>query len=126
MLAEDEDAVICDLAQVYGVFDYTEIPLSLAAALACGLPPESRIMRRLSGHKLDTTTMLLATAVDLLAVLCWRQTEDGMKSWNPPASVLAALKGEKKEKPIVAYRTAADFEAERRRILAKVVKDNVV
>lgn len=121
MLAKDEDAVICDLAQVYGVFDYTALPPAAAAALACGLPPDSRIGRLLSGQKLDTTTMLLAAAVDLLAVLCWRQTEHGARGVKPPASVLEALRGEGKAAETAAFRSAADFEAERNRIIARVV-----
>lgn len=122
MLAEDEDAVICDLAQVYGVFDYTALPVQTAAVLACGLPPESRIMRRISGASVDTATLLLASAVDRLSVLCWRQTEDGVHGLNPPASVVDILLGREAEKPVASYASGADFEAARNRILAKVVK----
>ena len=43
MLALDEDALICDLAQVYGVLDHEALPPWKVAALAKGLSGGSRI-----------------------------------------------------------------------------------
>ena len=42
MLAADEDAVICDFAEVYHVLDLRALAPPLAATLAAGLPPDSR------------------------------------------------------------------------------------
>lgn len=39
----DEDALICDLAQVYGVLDHEKLPPWKTAVLAKGLPATSRI-----------------------------------------------------------------------------------
>lgn len=43
MIATDEDALICDLAETYHVFDYRGLPLKTAAALASGLRNDARI-----------------------------------------------------------------------------------
>lgn len=43
MLTLDEDALICDLAQVYGVLDHEALPPWKVAALAKGLSGSSRI-----------------------------------------------------------------------------------
>lgn len=43
MLALDEEALICDLAQCYGILDHEALPPWKLAVLAKGLGPESRI-----------------------------------------------------------------------------------
>jgi len=43
MLAIDEDALICDMAQVYHVTDIRALPVKTLAVLACGLPADARI-----------------------------------------------------------------------------------
>ena len=126
MLATDEDALICDFAETYHILDYLALDPSLAATLAAGLAPESRIMRKLSGAKLGTKTLLLAACADSLSFLAWAQTEDGAKNRNRPKSILQALTGAAEEKPseIRRFATGMDFDAEWRRI-AKEVKENV-
>lgn len=42
-MALDEEALICDLAQVYGVLDHEQLPPWKLAVLTKGLPPTSRI-----------------------------------------------------------------------------------
>jgi len=43
MIATDEDALVCDLAETYHVLDYRMLPLKTAAALASGLRSDARI-----------------------------------------------------------------------------------
>ncbi len=47
MLAADEDALVCDLAETYGLLDYRAHGARLVATLAVGLRPYARIWRRL-------------------------------------------------------------------------------
>lgn len=61
------------------------------AVLAAGLSPSSRIMRKKTGQAVDTTTLLLALAVDRLAVLAWLQTEDARHGRNRPESLAGRL-----------------------------------
>lgn len=117
MLAADRDALVCDLAETYGIFDYRALPATLLATLAVGLREDSRIKTRLSGGKVPRREMLLAAAVDRLSILVWFLSDDGPKGRNRPASVLDALMGEEpKPDNVVAFDSAADFEAEWTRI----------
>lgn len=111
MLAADRDALVCDLAETYGIFDYRALPASLLATLAAGLRDDSRIKMRLSGGKVPRSDMLLAAAVDRLSLLVWFLSGDGQKNQNRPASVLDALVGEEKQTgDVMAFDTVEDFE----------------
>ena len=69
MLETDEDALICDLAETYGVYDYESLPVQTVAALSIGLRGDSRIRMKLSGMKLTLTESLLAMIADNLALI---------------------------------------------------------
>lgn len=113
MLSADREAVICDLAEVYGVFDHRALPVSLLATLCVGLRDDSRIKRKLSGMKLTRTEMLLAAGVDRISILLWLNSEDGRKGENRPASILDVLMGETTEdKQTEGFDTAEEFEDE--------------
>ena len=120
MIACDEEALICDLAETYGIFDYKALPLKLVATLSVGLRENSRIKMKLSGVKTTTDMMLLASAVDRLSLLVWAKTEDGQNNVNRPKSILAILTGNKEESDVVAFETVEEFEAERERIMRQV------
>lgn len=64
MTVTDKDAVICDFLQYYGITDTEGFTVERQATLACGLPLESRIMRKMSGNRLTTTETLLAALID--------------------------------------------------------------
>ena len=111
MISADRDALICDFAETYGIYDFRALPLSLVATLAAGLRDDSRIKMRFSGTKASKTEILLAAAVDRLSMLLWVQTEDGRNNVNRPKSILAIITGdENDEKSISSFESAADFE----------------
>lgn len=112
-MAEDRDALVCDLAETYGIFDYRALPAFRLATLAAGLREDSRIKMRLSGGKVPRSEMLLAAAVDRLSLLVWFVTEDGQQGRNRPKSILDILLGGEKEtdRDTVGFETGADFEA---------------
>lgn len=113
MLSADRDALICDLAEVYGIFDHRALPVPLLATLAVGLREDSRIKRKISGMKLTRMELLTAAAVDRLSLLIWFNSEDGRKGENRPGSVLGVLLGEEPEKkPLEGFEAAEEFEAE--------------
>lgn len=117
MMSADRDALVCDLAETYGIFDFRALPVSLLATLAVGLRDDSRIKMRLSGAKATRSELLLAGAVDRLSMLLWAQSEDGRNGVNRPQSVFVAIQGEAKpESPVQAFDTADAFEAEWARI----------
>ena len=120
MVAADEDALRCDFAQVYHVLDYRRLPLRTAAVFAQGLPEDSRIMRRLSGARVDLRTALLARLVDGVMTLVWQQTKDGHSGRNPRRSVFDILMGGGDSEKPRAYASAADFRAAWREITGEV------
>ena len=109
MIAADEDALICDFAETYHVYDYKALPVSYAAALACGLGPDSRIKMVISGIKIPTDVALQAGIIDRLSLLLWMQTEDGTKGRNRPKSLLDELTREKQENQIAAFASGDEF-----------------
>lgn len=112
MISADRDALLCDLAETYGIFDLKGLPVSTLAALSVGLRDDSRIKMRLSGAKATRTEILLAAAVDKLSWLCWAQTEAGRNNVSRPKSILSILLGEvEQESDVVAFETIDDFES---------------
>ena len=113
MIRIDETALICDLAETYGILDYRALPLRTAAALACGLREGSRIRMKINEAPIDRITLLLAAAVDRLSVLAWMKTKDGAKGKNRPESIVQQLmkKAEKdKKQDLATFRSGMDFE----------------
>lgn len=111
-MAQDEDALVCDLAEAYGVINWRALPVDTVAALACGLGNNSRTKLRESGLGVDINTLLLACVVDKLNILVWQNTKDGAKGRNKPKSFAEVLVGgNKKDNEIAAFDTAEEFEA---------------
>lgn len=98
MYARDRDALLCDLAETYGIYDFAALPVSTLAALAAGLPPGSRVRRLIDGMKLPPDLFLLATAVDHLRLLVWMQSRDGAKNRNRPKPLLEGVQREPEDK----------------------------
>lgn len=93
MIGTDKDALLCDLAETYGIYDLWALPVDTTAKLAYGLRDNSRIKKKIAGINVDYETLLLAAAVDRLSLLLWAQTEDGQNNRNRPASIAEALAG---------------------------------
>lgn len=120
MIVTDEEALICDLAEIYHIFDYRSMPARMVATLAAGLPDSSRIKLKIAGIPCATETLLLAMAVDRLSLLFWAKTEDGQKNRNRPESIYLHLLGveeRKKQDEIMTFDTGADFDAAWKRIV---------
>lgn len=83
--------MVCDFAETYHILNWRVLKPSLAAALAFGLPDNSRTKRKLSGSDIGLDTMLLAAIADRLTILAWQNTEDGHKGRNKPKSILDDL-----------------------------------
>ena len=114
MVARDENALICDFAETYHIYDYKSMPPKMAAILAVGLPNDARIKRSVAGQKQTTQTMLLAMIADALNLLVWFQTEDGRKNRNRPKSVLEVLTKEEETEEYEAFNSIEAYEAARR------------
>lgn len=115
MIKTDEDALICDLAETYHIYDWRKLPVRFVAKLAYGLPSNSRIKRIINGQKDINDTMLLAIIADGVRWLRWSKTEDASKNRNMPESIFERLTGE--EKSDTGFNSAEEFEAARAKIL---------
>ena len=91
MIAAGEEELICDFAETYHLYGLESVPVELAEILAAGLPPDSRLMRKLSGRQASDIVILLAMAVDTLNLLLWSKTKDAQHRRNRPESIAARL-----------------------------------
>lgn len=124
MIALDEDALICDLAETYQIYDYKQLPLNEVAVFAYGLRDDSRIKQIMSDQIVPLETTLLASIVDRLSLSLWLQTKDGQKGVNRPASIADQLikrdKSENDGKDYLVFESGEDFENYRKALLAKI------
>lgn len=123
MISLDEDALVCDLAETYQIYDYKQLPLTQVAVFAYGLRDDSRIKQIMSNQIVPLETTLLASIVDRLSLSLWLQTKDGQKGVNRPASIADQLikrdKSENDEKDYLVFESGEDFENYRKALLAK-------
>ena len=123
MINLDEDALVCDLAETYQIYDYKQLPLNQVAVFAYGLRDDSRIKQAMSNQIVPLETTLLASIVDRLSLSLWLQTKDGQKGVNRPASIAEMLtqnnKEERDERDYLVFESGEDFENYRKALLAK-------
>lgn len=117
MIAVDENALMCDLAETYGIYNYRQLPPTLVAVFSLGLRENSRIKMKLSGQTVPFETMLLAGIYDRLSMLVWFQTKDGQKGRNRPTSLTSLLLKKEQENDIVAFSSGEEFEQMRKRLI---------
>lgn len=115
MIAADEEALICDFAQVYHILDYRELPARRAALLACGLGPDTRIMRILSGRTVSDEILMLARIADQVAVISWQI--GGGKKKDRPASITEKLLAGPAANPAAGFDSPEDFRAWHRKYM---------
>lgn len=118
MLNTDKDALECDLAETYGIYEFEALHPLKVATFSCGLRDNSRIKMRLAEMKIPTETMLLASAVDQLNFIAWSKTEGAQHGDGRPQSIVAALLNPQ-EKEFESFTSASEFEAMRNMILGK-------
>ena len=112
MIYVDEDALICDLAEIYQIYDYRQLPPLRVAVFSCGLRDDSRIKMKINGQSVSNETLLLAGISDRLSMLVWFKTKDGQKGKNRPPSMVDMLTNKNKEsdKDVVTFNSGKDFE----------------
>ena len=121
MISIDENALICDFAETYHIYDYRSLDIKYASILASGLRANSRIKMRMSGIEYPLETLLLGSAVDRLSYLLWAKTKDGQKGKNRPKSIYEELCGftKKKKDNYKIFDSIEDFKNYRNTILER-------
>lgn len=114
----DEDALACDLAETYHIYDLKQLPPMKVAVFSIGLKDDSRIKMKLKNQKLNLEEMLMMSIADNLKLLLWSKTKDAQKNRNRPV-LWSSLFEEPKEKKEAVFSSGKDFEKERNRLLKK-------
>lgn len=118
MVATDEDALVCDFAETYHIYQWRGLSVKYAAILACGLRDDSRIKMEMTGRKITLDTMLGASTLDALNMLVWMQSKDAQRNRNRPKPILPVLMDDMpSESKVMAFSSAEEFEARRAAIL---------
>lgn len=109
MFKVDEDALICDLAECYGIYDYRSIQAGTIAVLACGLREGARIKNVLLDSRYTYDEVMKAVIVDRLNWLCWSKTKDAKNGWNRPESLAKKMMTKPKVHKAQGFGTVEDF-----------------
>ena len=119
MIAADEDALICDLAETYHIYDYRSLSPRMAAIFSCGLRDDSRIKLALAGSRYPLSTLLNVLTYDAVSWLRWAQTKDAHDGGEPPVRLYDKLLGidGAEETEVMTFDTPEAFEATREMIL---------
>ena len=64
MLNFDKDALLCDLAETYHIYDYKSLPCRMVATFSCGLRENSRIKMKMAGIDPIPEQILMAAIAD--------------------------------------------------------------
>lgn len=116
MMAVDEDALICDFAETYHIYDYRQLPPTRAAVFACGLRDDSRIKLKLNGMKMLPASILTAMILDNTKIIAWQRTKDAEKGRNAPKSIFEQMNGPK-PKEIRGFDSPEEFRKWRQSML---------
>lgn len=118
VLTSHEDDLICDLAEIYNIYDYEQLPLYRVAVFVSGLPDTSRVMRALTGQKITFERLMLTSVVDRLNVILWAKTQDGQKNRNRPKSLVESLVGKASQTETKSFSSGEAFERSRAQLLS--------
>lgn len=119
MLNVDEDALVCDLAETYNIYNYKGLSLLMAATFSCGLRDSARIKMKISDAKVSTETLILASILDQTNFIAWSKTEDATRGYGRPKRVVDALLGTETRRDNESFIDADEFERVRRELLEK-------
>lgn len=119
MIKKYEDELICDLAEVYSIYDYKSQPPLRVAIFCMGLRSDSRVKLKLTNSTFTFDEKLKAQMVDYLAMLWWSKTEDAQKNKNKPKLISKMLDGEIEKDNIESFTDGKDFETYRNELIKK-------
>lgn len=109
----DKDALLCDLAETYKIYDFETLPLTKIAIFAKGLRDDSRIKMKMSESKFSVKESLLAGILDRLTLILYSKTKDAEKGKNYPKLLIEEVK----EDDVQGFTSSKEFEKMRRKII---------
>lgn len=109
MIELDEDALICDFAETYNIYDMRAHPADYIAKLAVGLREGSRIRSKANGMSIGVDTLILAHIADNTALNVWMQSKDGQKGRNRPKRMVDILLHNDKKSDLQTFKNGEEF-----------------
>lgn len=122
MVLADEDALVCDLAETYGIFDMWALPAQLVATLAIGLRDNSRIKTKILKMEMPLEDYLLAAIFDCVNWLCWTHTKGAERGNGMPQRIVEVLtQKDQKQNPdeFATFASGEEFEKARAALLGE-------
>lgn len=107
MFTTDRDALTCDLAETYRIYDYKALPIDTLATLCCGLRADSRIKMKMAGLNDLPFSAFAARIADNLTVIRHVLTGDKKLDENLLLSNLLTQNMEAENK--VAFSSGDEF-----------------
>ncbi len=108
----DEDALSCDFAEVYSIYDWRKLPGRYAATLAAGLRPGSRCCMKTNGVKVQLGESLEAMIHDDLSAILYVMTQRKKHGKKPEfiSHDLIYGKKERKDNEYEGFDNPSDYE----------------
>ena len=123
MMCKNRDALECDFAETYNIYDIRALPVRRVALFAVGLRDNSRIKMLLADTKFTFSEILLINIYDALNLELWTKTKDATKGKNKPESLYKKLMGindqTKKESKNMTFNSAEEYEKIRKKLLER-------
>lgn len=119
MIALDEEALICDFAETYQIYDYTGLSPSYAAILSVGLREDSRIKRKMVGiEQVPPNVLLQGLILDNIRQLSWALVNGkGPVPTGITEKMFGTSESVSDKNAVKAFATSAEFEEARRKII---------
>ena len=115
-MKRNKEALICDLAEYYQIYDYKEFPPSYIAILAIGLSNDSRIKRHYSGSEVAEDYLLQSLIFDRLNLILWM-----LGGGDEPISLYDLLVGNtSSNKQTTGFDSGEEYEAKRNQLLQTI------
>ena len=114
MIGTDKDALLCDLAETYGVFDFYTLPVTTIATLAVGLRESSRIKHKINNLNEIPPEYTLVHIADALTVLLKGLSGEKDKTPELYSDLMA---GKSKKTANKGFNSIEEFEAARKRFI---------
>lgn len=114
------DELICDMAEIYHIYDWKSLPLQTAASLASGLRANSRVQMARAGMAPVYTysDYLLAMIADGTQFNAWTKTKAAEQGQGRPKSVVGAMIGKgESDSAIAVFDTADEFDQMREELI---------
>ncbi len=113
MIKLDKNALICDFAETYRIYDLWALPARYVSILAVGLKNSSRIKISKSDTSIEFKELLLASILDNLAMINYKLSDQA----EPPESITAKLLDIEDEASSVVFGSIEDYRLARKKII---------